>query len=325
MKVTKNFIEASDGHEIYCEVYEPEQPKAHVHMLHGMAEHIARYEEFAHFLAANGYAVSGHDHRGHGRTAERNNVTLGYFGEEKGFDRVVKDVNEVIRAVQHQIGELPVIVFGHSMGSFVARRYVQLYSGSISRAIFSGTGGDPGAAGKAGLLFAQRLAKTKGKEETSPLLAKMTFGSFTKPFKEESSLFAWLSSDTAEVAKYESDPLCGFKSTNQFYVDLFTGLVLIHKQAEVDKIRKDLPVLFISGAKDPVGDNGQGVFRSAEQYVKAGIKDVTVFLAEEGRHELLNEHNKHLHYQTILEWMDKHDRSSGDSRPDSLRENSAQP
>lgn len=306
MKITRNFTAASDGHEIYYELYEVENPKAHVHLIHGMAEHIGRYENFARFLTANGYSVSGHDHRGHGRTAERNGVQ-GFFGDEKGFDRVVEDVKDVIYAMKLKTGDLPLVLFGHSMGSFVARRFMQLYSDDLSRVILSGTGGNPGAAGKAGLLFAGAAAKRQGKTEISSLLGKMTFGNFNKAFKKEESPFAWLSSDANEVAKYVNDPMCGFPSTNQFYVDLFSGLALIHKPVEVDKIRKNLPILLISGAKDPVGGNGKGIFRSAEQYAKAGLEDVTVFLAEEGRHELLNERDKHVHYQTILGWLNKYD------------------
>ncbi|MDN7225913.1 alpha/beta hydrolase [Planococcus sp. N064] len=302
MKITKAYLATTDGQEIYYELYEPEAPVGHVHIVHGMAEHIARYGEFAQFLASHGFAVSGHDQRGHGRTAERNGVQ-GYFGEQKGFDRVVKDVEEVIAVVQNQIGPLPLILFGHSMGSFVTRRYIQLHSQDISRVVLSGSGGDPGSAGKAGLVAALMASKAKGKDQPSALLGKMTFGSFMKPFKDEESPFAWLSRDRNEVAKYEADPMCGFLSTNQFYVDLFTGLALIHKNAEVRKIRQDLPMLLISGSNDPVGGNGEGIFKAAKQYVEAGLSDVTVYLAEDARHELLHETDKEKHFETILEWM----------------------
>lgn len=302
MKITKALLEASDGHEIYYELFESEAPVGHVHIVHGMAEHIARYGEFAQFLASHGFAVSGHDQRGHGRTAERNGVQ-GYFGEQKGFDRVVKDVEEVIAVVQNQIGPLPLILFGHSMGSFVTRRYIQLHSQDISRVVLSGSGGDPGAAGKAGLIAALMASKAKGKDQPSALLGKMTFGNFMKPFKDEESSFAWLSRDRNEVAKYEADPMCGFPSTNQFYVDLFTGLALIHKNAEVGKIRQDLPMLLISGSNDPVGGNGKGIFKAAKQYTGAGLSNVAVYLAEDARHELLHETDKEKHFETILEWM----------------------
>ncbi|CEG22516.1 Phospholipase YtpA [Planococcus massiliensis] len=306
LKITKNFIRASDRVEIYYEIYEPENPVAHVHIIHGMAEHFGRYEEFARFLANHGFVVSGHDQRGHGQTARRNG-TQGFFADFDGFNRIVEDAGEVVKGVQSQIGELPFILFGHSMGSFVARRYIQLHSDEIAKAVISGTGGDPGVAGKAGLLYALAAAKFSGKEAVSPTLGKLTFGSFIKPFKDEGSLFAWLSRDKEAVEKYENDPMSGQPSTNQFYVDLFHGLSMIHKKAEIDKIRKDLPMLLISGAEDPVGDSGKGVFAAAKQYQEAGMTNVKLYLAEGGRHELLHETNKQQHFDTLVEWMGNND------------------
>lgn len=306
MKITKNFIKASDGHEIYYEVYEPENPKAHIHIIHGMAEHIARYEEFIRYLTSRGFTVSGHDQRGHGRTSKRNGVE-GFLAEESGFDRVVEDVREVIREVQQQIGELPLVLFGHSMGSFVGRRYIQLYSNSIKRALFSGTGEDPGVAGKAGIQLAKTNGKVNGKTAKSPTISSIVFGPFNKDFVEEGSAFAWLSSDASEVAKYEADPLCGFVVTNQFFADLFSGMLLINKRSEVAKIRKDLPILLISGADDPVGHKGKDLFAAAQQYKEAGIQDVTVYLGEGGRHELLHEVGKERYFTVMGDWMAKDD------------------
>src|SRR5690606_14080001 len=246
MQVRKDYMHVSDGHELYYVCYEPPNPIGHVHIIHGMAEHIARYEEFAEYLASRGFIVSGHDQRGHGQTAERNGVQ-GYFADHDGFNQVVEDARSVITEVQRATGSFPLILFGHSMGSFVARRYMQLYSEDISRVVLSGTGGNPGASGKMGLAVALASAKTQGKQEPSKTLGKMTFGSFNKPFSDEGSPSAWLSSDKEAVAKYEADPWCGFLSTNQFYVDLFSGLALINKPSEIDRIRKGLPVLLISG------------------------------------------------------------------------------
>lgn len=292
----------SDEHDIYYELYEPDNPVGHVHIIHGMAEHIGRYEEFAHFLAGKGFVVSGHDQRGHGKTAERNGVQ-GYFADDEGFSRIVADVEEIIEAVQPEDRGMPLVLFGHSMGSFVARRFIQLHSEKISRAVLSGSGGNPGAAGKAGLVLAMATSKLKGKSEISPLLGKLTFGSFMKQFKGEDSSFAWLSRDASEVAKYEADPMSGTPSTNQFYVDLFTGLGTIHKDVEVARIRNDLPLLLISGSEDPVGGNGKGIFQAAEQYQKAGMDNVKVYLAEGSRHELLHEIDKDAHFELLAEWM----------------------
>lgn len=302
MKITKNFIKASDNHEIYCEVYVPENPKAHVHIIHGMAEHIARYEEFIHYLTSCGFIVSGHDQRGHGRTSERNGVE-GYFAAKDGFDRVVKDVGEVIAAVQEQISELPLILFGHSMGSFVGRRYIQLQSDQISRAVFSGTGGDPGIAGKIGILLATANGKLHGKDEKSKAIGSLVFNPFQKDFKKDNSNFAWLSSDATEVAKYEADPMSGFISTNQFFADLLTGMLLINKKDEINKIRNDLPLLLISGSEDPVGQKGKDLFAVAAQYKKAGIQNIQVYLAEYARHELLHEVKKSQYFKVLAEWM----------------------
>ncbi|HSJ38453.1 MAG TPA: alpha/beta fold hydrolase [Planococcus sp. (in: firmicutes)] len=302
MKITKNFIKASDRHEIYYEVYEPENPTAHIHIIHGMAEHIARYEEFIRYLTTRGFAVSGHDQRGHGRTAKRNGVE-GFLADENGFDRVVEDVGQVIAEVQQQIGELPVVLFGHSMGSFVGRRYIQLYSDSVARALFSGTGENPGAAGQAGILLAKSNGKVNGKTVKSQAISSLVFGPFNKGFKEEGSAFAWLSSDASEVAKYEADPMCGFVSTNQFFADLFSGMLLINKKSEIKKIRKDLPILLIGGAEDPVGHKGKDLFSAAWQYQEAGIQDVTVYLGEGARHELLHEVDKERYFTVMGDWM----------------------
>ncbi|MFD1030936.1 alpha/beta fold hydrolase [Metaplanococcus flavidus] len=306
MKITKNFIKASDNKEIYYEVYLPEEPKAHVHIIHGMAEHIARYEEFIRYLTSCGFAVSGHDQRGHGRTAERNGVQ-GFFAEHNGFNRVVHDAREVIEAVQDQIGELPFILFGHSMGSFIGRRYIQLFSEDVSRAVLSGTGGDPGIAGRMGILFAKGNGKLNGKDEKSKALGSLVFGPFIKDFKEEGSAFAWLSSDASEVAKYERDPMCGFVSTNQFFADLFRGMLLINKKEEISKIRKDLPILLISGSEDPVGHKGKDLFAAAQKYKKAGIQEVQIFLGEGARHELLHEVEKKRYFKVMADWMSGHD------------------
>lgn len=302
MQVTKDYIRVSDGHELYYERYEPPSPIGHVHIIHGMAEHIGRYTEFVDYLVSRGFIVSAHDQRGHGKTAERNGM-LGYLADNNGFERVVEDTHTVITEAQQATGNLPLVLFGHSMGSYVTRRYMQLYSKDISRVVLSGTSGDPGSSGKIGLAIAIASAKLQGKRQTSKTLRILTFGSFSKPFMEEGSAFAWLTRDREEIAKYEADPWCGFKSTNQFYVDLFSGLAVINKPAEVDKIRKNLPVLLISGAMDPVGNYGEGVFSSAKQFNDTGMTRVKVHLAEQDRHELLNELDRHLYYELIGDWM----------------------
>ncbi|ANU22941.1 alpha/beta hydrolase [Planococcus donghaensis] len=302
MQVTKNYMRVSDGHELYVECYEPTSPIGHVHIIHGMAEHIGRYKEFAEYLASRGFIVSAHDQRGHGKTVERNGIQ-GYFADYNGFERVVEDAHSVIQEVQLATGELPLVLFGHSMGSFVTRRYIQLYSDTVHRVVLSATGGDPGVSGKLGKVIAAASAKMYGKQEQSEALGKLTFGSFNKPFEHEESAYAWLSRDKEMVTKYEADPLCGFESTNQFYQDLFSGITTVNNPEKVAHVRKDLPILLISGAVDPVGDNGKGVFEAAKQFSDAGVSLVKVYLVEGARHELLNELGRHDTYRVIGDWM----------------------
>lgn len=302
MIIERNFVRASDGHEIYYVLYKPESPMRHIHLMHGMAEHIGRYDEFARFLVARGFSVSGHDHRGHGRTAQRNGKT-GYFAPVDGFSRVVEDARQVTEHIRKAVGELPFTLFGHSMGSFVARRLIQLDSVHLSSVILSGTGGDPGPLRLAGLALARGSAKWMGKEAVNPALTKLTFGQFNAKFRHEGSEFSWLTTDRGAVGAYEEDPLCGFAMTNQFYVDLFEGLGVINRKDEINRIRKDLPVTLISGNDDPVGDSGKGVFLTAGQYRDAGIQNLAVQLVEGKRHELLHETNKEQQYELFHKWM----------------------
>ncbi|MFC4712411.1 alpha/beta hydrolase [Planococcus dechangensis] len=305
MESTKSFVRASDGHELFNWISLAEKPRAHVHIIHGMAEHSGRYDRFIRTLVKQGFTVSAHDQRGHGKTAERNGHT-GFFAESDGFSRIVMDVEEVIEYSRQLAGDLPLIILGHSMGSFVARRYLQLYSDKVTCAVLSGTGGHPGISLAAGNLAARSISRLEGKKKSSPFLGKLIFGSYNKDFLTEKSKYSWLSRDAETVKSYEADPWCGFEMTNQFYVDLFEGIDLIHRQEQIARIRKNLPVLFISGSMDPVGAKGSGVFQAAAQFRDAGIQLVKVYIAEEARHEVLHELNAEIYQHAIIDWIDGH-------------------
>lgn len=297
----------SDNHLIHIVKYSPEQtPIAHVHLLHGMAEHIDRYDEFAQFLVEHGFIVSGHDHRGHGKTAEKNGQ-LGFWAEKDGFERVTEDVREVLVQVREDMEKIPLILFGHSMGSFIARRYMQKYSESLAKIVICGTAFSPGVMGDIGTIIGKVASKMQSPQTESNLLNTLSFGGFNKRVKDAQTDFDWLSSDADEVKKYIEDPLCGFIPSNQFYIDLFSGLKTIHKEEEINKIRKNLPVLIVSGSQDPVGKDGKDVFKVAKSFTDAGMNNVTVQLIENARHEILNEVNKMQTYQYIVNWMIKND------------------
>ncbi|WP_313891170.1 alpha/beta hydrolase [Psychrobacillus sp.] len=301
----KSILEAemSDGHFIHVVKYMPEQvPIGHVHIVHGMAEHIARYDEFALFLVSRGFIVSGHDHRGHGNTAAKNGQ-LGYFADSNGFERVTEDVREVLGKVREDITDVPLILFGHSMGSFITRRYMQKYSDSLSKVVICGTGYSQGLLGSLGEVVSKVSGKLQTPKTESKLMNQLSFGGFNKQFKDAKTPFDWLNSDEAEVKKYADDPMCGFIPSNQFYADLLYGIKTVHKTGEINRIRKDLPVFIISGAQDPVGNNGKDIFKVAKGLTNAGMKNVTVQLVENARHEILLEKNKLDTFDTVAKWL----------------------
>lgn len=304
MNQSTHTFDMSDGVQVAARIYTPiGEPKGHIHLLHGMAEHQKRYEGFATMLTEAGYYVSSHDHRGHGDTAELNGQLYGYFADKDGFERVVQDVDEVMEAVQAQIGEYPLTLFGHSMGSFVARRYTQLHSEKIAKAIYCGTGATT-LMHAVGVQLASILTKFKGAKTPSSVMNVLSFGSFNKGIKNAKTNFDWLSTDEKEVKKYIDDPQCGFVSTNQFFVDLTSGLVKIADEKETARIRKDLPLLLIAGSEDPVGNYGKGIYKVANSYLHAGIENVTVYLFENMRHEILNEKNKQQVYDVVSRWIE---------------------
>ncbi|MCU9614762.1 lysophospholipase [Caldibacillus lycopersici] len=280
------------------------QPIAIVQLAHGMAEHIERYDEFASFLLKHRIFVIGNDHRGHGKTGEKAKL-FGYFADENGFDRATKDLYQITNYIRTLFPKIPLFLMGHSMGSFLVRRYIQQYSDMVQGVILSGTAGNPGIPGKLGQLVAKWEMIKHGKKAPSPVLDQLIFGSYNKPFPNESTKFAWLSRNEEEVAKYLTDPYCGFVCTSGFYFDLLTGLATIHQNARIEQIRKDLPMLFISGKKDPVGANGKGVQKAIKQYKRNGIENIETIFYEEGRHEVLMELNKNEVYDDIYQWLSK--------------------
>lgn len=295
----------SDGYDIFVQCYEPIGIiQGHLHIIHGIAEHAGRYQQFAQYFQQRGYLVSLHDQRGHGKTAQKNNA-YGYFSSEQSFHRLAIDAQEVITFVrQSYVIQQKTVLFGHSMGSAVARLYVQMYSEEVEKAIFCGTMG-PNRAYKPGLVTAKLVAKLQGETTTGTLVDHIVFGNYTKRIAKPVTKFDWLAVNREAVSQYIEDPMCGFTVSNKFFVDLLNGLNNIHNSSALQAIRKDLPLLFISGTEDPVGNYGKGVYRAAQMYYRAGITQISVYLVEGKRHEILNEENRLNTYHTIYEWAKK--------------------
>jgi alpha-beta hydrolase superfamily lysophospholipase len=299
------YLYGKDGKQLYALKWEGEEkPRALLQIAHGMAEHIGRYDDFAEFLVTRGIYVYGNDHRGHGHTAT-SQEDRGYYDDENGFETVVHDMKELTEIIKHDYPDVPVFLLGHSMGSFLSRRYIQLYGEELAGVIFTGTGGHPGFLGKIGHYLAVREARRQGRRKPSSRLNALTFGSYNKAFKPNLTDFDWLSRDEREVEKYIQDPLCGAVFTAGFFEDFLKGLLSLYDQD--DQIPKQLPVYFVSGDQDPVGKNTKGVLQSSLQLQTAGLKDVSCKFYPEARHEILNETNKQEVYEDILEWITSHD------------------
>ena len=276
------------------------QPKAVIQLVHGMAEHIDRYDAPARYLAQRGYLVVGHTHLGHGPRAE----IKGYFAREQGWQHLIDDVHALRQRTQREHPGLPYFILGHSMGSFIVRCYLREHAEGLAGCVLSGSGYVPKATALAGIVTSNLVCLFGGEKKPSALIDKLGFSSSNKPFAPSRTPYDWLSRVDAEVDKYIADPDCGFLFTGSGYRDFFRGMERLADLSEMRKIPKDLPLLLLSGDRDPVGGMGEGVKRVAEEFRQAGLTDVTVKLYPEGRHEMFNEINRDEVCADLAAWLD---------------------
>ena len=283
------------------------RPRAVLQMTHGMVEYIGRYEELARFLAGQGIAAVGHDHLGHGGPAATKEG-YGYFGRPGGTRRLLDDIFAVTRWAKAlpALAGLPWFLLGHSMGSFYARQYLCEHGGELSGAILMGTGWQPRAAALAGRALCHLLAAFKGWHYRSKLVDGMAFGSYNRSFAPARTSKDWLNRDGREVDRYLADERCSFRFTLNGYDSLFTGLARLCDRRLLAQAPKDLPLLFLSGADDPVGSRGKGVERAAQSLRDAGVRHIAVKLYPAARHELLLELNRQEVFADIQAFMEQH-------------------
>ena len=275
--------------ELYVRVWEPEnQPKAVLQIVHGMAEHIERYDLFARYLNQNSILVVGADNASHGKSISKDGIR-GYFGAEHGWNSLIQDIQSVHSIIKQSYCGLPCILFGHSMGSFLARSYAARHGDDLDGFIFCGTAGKNPALPVAKLLARSEIRKN-GASTPSRLLDKLSFGAYNNAFKPNRTPFDWLSRDEAEVDKYVDDPACGFVFTAAGFRDLFDGLGEVSGPQWARRVPKR-PILLIAGDADPVGANGKGVKQVEAWLVQSGHR-VKCILYPGARHELLNETNR---------------------------------
>lgn len=280
------------------------KPRAVVQIAHGIAEHIDRYRPFMEFLADNGFVVAGNDHLGHGKSI-RVPEEQGFFAEKDGWWRVVDDMDKLHDIMSNEYPELPYVLFGHSMGSFLTRTYLIKHPDKYDGVILSGTGHQSPALVLGGNAAASVMAKLCGAMGDGAKLDSLAFGTYLNKIENPRTKFDWLSRDTEQVDKYIADPLCGFVGKIGLYRDMMQGIKFITDKKNIAQMNKEKPVYFMSGDGDPVGDYGKGVERAYKAFCDAGLHDVFMRLYPGGRHEMLNETNKEQVYQDILSWLNE--------------------
>ncbi|MBQ9196301.1 MAG: lysophospholipase [Clostridia bacterium] len=291
------------GKPLCVRVWNTENPRAVVQLVHGMAEHMGRYDRLAQALNGAGYAVVGHDHLGHGPIAKAEDH--GWFGEKNGWNNLIEDMKQVTDYAKKRFPGLPLALLGHSMGSFAVREYLLRYGDGLSACVISGTGWyAPGLCATAKCL-SSLCGVFGGWHKPAPLVNSVGFGSSNNAFKPARTPFDWLSRDEKEVDKYIADPLCGFLFTARGYYDMFDGLQGISRLSRLSAMPKSLPIYFLSGSMDPVGQQSAGVKTVAQQFRDAGMQDVTVKLYADGRHEMFNEINRGEVTADLIGWLDQ--------------------
>ena len=298
---------SSDGiHQVGAVWWRPQDtPRGVVQLVHGISEHMGRYDGFARFLAEHGFAVVGHDHLGHGRTAA-DPSEYGWFADRDGWRYVLEDTHALFLRAGKACPDAPYFLMGHSMGSFVVRGFLSFWPGAVDGAILSGTGQEAQIKVNAGWILSTLVMRSRGPRAHSKLLDSLSVGAYNRQFGPNRTGADWISRDKAVVDAYCADPLCRFLPTAGMYHDMMEGLTLLARKDTLARLDPDTPVYFFSGDRDPVGQNGKGVEKVARWFRQAGVKDVTVRLYPEGRHEMLNETNREEVYEDVLAWLEGH-------------------
>ncbi|HSD69595.1 MAG TPA: alpha/beta hydrolase [Woeseiaceae bacterium] len=295
---------AGDGRRIlvdYWPVEKPGRPAGVIHILHGLGEHPARYHRFAMECGKRGYAVVAHNHRGHGENCAADE--LGHFADRGGWDLVISDIVVVQKEIRRRHPDPPLILLGHSMGSFIAQDFLMRHPQNAAALMLSGSSLPARRQLLPGHWIARFLSWRPGPRQRSALLNGMTFAAYNRRFAPNRTAFDWLSRDETEVDRYIADPLCGADSSNRLWADLIGALLRVRKRRSIRRIPPQMPVLITGGEKDPVGGQ-KAMTRLADAYRDTGHSDVTLKVYPDGRHEMLNELNRDEFMEDVLRWID---------------------
>jgi alpha-beta hydrolase superfamily lysophospholipase len=291
---------ADDGQSLFARRWLPAAPpRAIVQIVHGLTEHSARYARLAAALNDAGYGVYAADLRGHGPMAAA--ADRGHFADEGGWDKVVGDLWTLNRRIAADEPGTPIVLLGHSLGSFLGRSFIARHSDALAGVVLSGSSGRPPMIATFGRIIAREERLRLGRRGKSDPVFQMWFGDFNKPFKPARTAFDWLSRDEKEVDAYVADPFCGFPFTTQLAIDVLDALPHATSPASLAAIRKDMPIYVFSGERDPVGANIKGLIGDLKA---AGFTRLTTRLYPGARHETLNETNRDEVTRDLIAWLD---------------------
>ena len=296
-----NYLSSNGSTLIHCVKWVPENPIGVIQIVHGITEHIDRYEEFASYMVNQGYIVIGNDHLGHGKSIITDNPKM-FIGQLGSWNYLVKDINTLYEIITEEY-KLPTYLIGFSLGSFVSRHFLIDYNPFYQKAILVGTGIQPNIVLNILKLIVKGEVKKIGVENTSKFIRELSFGTYNKQIKDAKTDYDWLTSSEEEINKYINDPLVGKDTTGSLFYELLDGMVYTSKLSNIKKM-KELPILLLSGLDDPVGSKGNGVKKLENIYKKNNI-DVSLKLYEGKRHDLFHETNKLEVFNDILTYIKK--------------------
>lgn len=305
--VTKEefYFDSRDGeHRIHAIRWIPdtEKPACILQIVHGMAEYIDRYDDFACYLADKGILVVGDDHLGHGKSVKPGEP-YGYFCKEDAPTVLVRDEHRLKKMMQEQYAGVPYLILGHSMGSFITRNYLMKYGTGIDGAMIVGTGMHTKLGLRVGLFILGIQKMVLGAKHVSKLMDRISFGTYNQRIQSPKTAVDWLSRNEDNVKKYVEDPMCGFTFTVNGFRTLYRLIYSLHDRDKLDKMPKNLPVFFLAGEDDPVGNYGKSVEQTYRSFREIGMENVQIKLYPKDRHELVNEVDKEDVYGDIYRWI----------------------